>query len=50
MPKDLRTFIASLSEEQPNEIVRVTRPVDPAWESARSGSRSSTGSAITGAP
>ena len=34
MPKDLRTFIDSLSEEHPNEIVRVARPVDPAWEIA----------------
>lgn len=34
MAKDLRTFIAYLDERYPKEIVRVSRPVDPAWEIA----------------
>ncbi len=34
MSKDLRTFIASLQEDHPKEIVRVARPVDPSWEIA----------------
>jgi 2,5-furandicarboxylate decarboxylase 1 len=32
MPKDLRSFIAQLEKESPNDIARVSRPISPRYE------------------
>jgi 2,5-furandicarboxylate decarboxylase 1 len=32
MPKDLRSFIAQLHKESPNDIARVTKPISPRYE------------------
>lgn len=34
MPKDLRTFLAYLEENQPDDLVKIHRQVDPLWETA----------------
>ena len=32
MPKDLRSFIAQLEKESPNDVARITKPISPRYE------------------